>query len=226
MTKRLHGLEGRATRTRVTLLSMVGLSASVRYGAHLPHWTKEEGIYSVTFRLADSLPREKLEGIVAEREEIIRGASSAGRPLSSSELKRMESLSTVLEQYLDVGYGACWLQRSEIAEVVARALQHFDGERYQLFAWCVMPNHVHVVVQPLAGNALSSILHSWKSFTANEANKVLGRTGAFWQVEYYDHLIRGEGDLLQRVEYAWANPDSAGLKNWKWRWTMEYGHGV
>jgi len=103
-----------------------------------------------------------------------------------------------------------------VAEVVAGSLKHFDGERYRLVAWCLMPNHVHAVVQPLAGNELPEILHSWKSFSSKEANRLLGRSGQFWQPEYYDHLIRDEQDFGRQVEYVLTNPQRAGLENWKW----------
>ncbi len=79
-----------------------------------------------------------------------------------------------------------------------------------------MPNHVHVVFQPLAGHGLADILHSWKSFTAKKANRLLGRLGEFWQREYYDHLIR-DGEEFQRiVRYVGENPRRAGLRNWPW----------
>ena len=90
-----------------------------------------------------------------------------------------------------------------------------------------MPNHVHVVIQPFAGKTttagtavphseLSEILHSWKSFTSKEANKLLRRSGDFWQAEYYDHLIRDESDFRHAVRYVLDNPIKAGLRNWKW----------
>jgi REP element-mobilizing transposase RayT len=101
--------------------------------------------------------------------------------------------------------------------LVANELKHFDGEKYRLFVWCIMPNHVHVVLQPMAGVELPSILHSLKSYTANGANKTLNRHGPFWQAEYYDHLIRDRDDFIHAVEYAWNNPDKAGHANWKWR---------
>src|SRR5262249_5650451 len=84
-----------------------------------------------------------------------------------------------------------------------------------------MPNHVHVVVQPLPGFELEKIVHSWKSFTANRANKILNRQGSFWQVEYYDHMVRDEGDLDHAVNYAWSNPENAGLSDWRWRWKID-----
>src|SRR5205807_4488895 len=77
------------------------------------------------------------------------------------------------------------------------------------------------VLQPFAGFDLPDILHSWKSYTAKLANRLLTRTGEFWQAEYYDHLIRGDEDLLHAVECAWLNPEKAGLSDWKWRGKSE-----
>lgn len=190
-----------------------------RLGAKLPHWTKENAIYAVNFRLADSLPQEKLREVKMERDWIIKRAKDQRRPYTVEERRQLRFLQTEkVDDYLRNGYGACWLRRPEIAEIVINALKHFDGKRYRLFAWCIMPNHVHIVVQPLPGEELSKIVHSWKSFTANEANTLLKRTGAFWQVEYYDHLIRNPDQLHHAIEYAWENPDYAFLKDWKWRW--------
>ena len=81
-----------------------------------------------------------------------------------------------------------------------------------------MPNHVHAVVQPLAGHGLPDIMKSWKGFTAHEANRMLSRSGEFWQPEYYDHLIRSEAGLAQTVRYVQANPNKARLSNWRWVW--------
>ena len=106
--------------------------------------------------------------------------------------------------------------RPEIADAVAGALRAFDGVRYRLFAWCVMPNHVHVVFQPSQGSGLAEILHSWKSFTAREAQRKFGIRGAFWQREYYDHLIRDEEQFFRAVKYVAENPVRAGLEGWKW----------
>jgi REP element-mobilizing transposase RayT len=163
------------------------------------------------------LPQEVLEAWLREREETFKTAEQMGRPLSQSEEKRLHHLhSEKVEKYLDAGHGECWMKEERIARVVADALKHFDGERYDLAAWCVMPNHVHVVVKPRAGHDLPDILHSWKSFTAHSANKLLRRTRQFWQEEYYDHLIRDEDDFGHCVEYVLSNPAQAGLKDWKW----------
>ena len=188
-----------------------------RNGAYLPHWTQSGAIYSVTFRLADSMPTEVCEQWQAEREKIIQNAASQGRELTAHEQQELDRLySDKVESYLNAGHGQCYLREPKIAELAAGALKNFDGERYDLIAWAIMPNHVHAVVKPYEGIKLSDILHSWKSYTANKANELLGRTGTFWQSEYYDHLIRDETDLTSQVNYIKENPAKAGLENWPW----------
>jgi len=199
-----HGRDGHAT-------------LKIRRGAYLPHWTMEGSIYAVTFRLADSMPQGVLESWLFEREDLLRSAEQMGRPLSTSEEEKLHELhSERVEECLDVGHGACWMKDDRIAKTVADALDHFDSERYQLLAWCLMPNHVRVVVKPQTGYTLKNILHSWKSFTAHAANRILGRNGQFWQEEYYDHLIRNEDDFYQAVAYVFGNPEIAGLQGWRW----------
>jgi len=127
-----------------------------------------------------------------------------------------------VEKHLNEGMGKCWLREERHARIVADALRFFDGDRYHLSAWCVMPNHVHVVVEPLGEHALPGILHSWKSYTANEINRALHVRGQLWEPEYYDHLIRDECDFHAQVTYVLENPTKAGLKDWKWMSTASY----
>ena len=196
-------------------MSMGGIS--IRHGAYLPHWTRDGAVYSIIFHLADSLPKSALQAWEFERRDIIQTAGRMNRPLAPHEESRLEKLfSERVETYLDMGAGNCWMRRDDVAAVVAEAIQHFDSQRYCLFAWCVMPNHAHVVAQPLQGYELPDIVHSWKSYSAKKANRLIGRTGQFWQAEPYDHLIRNEQDFCHQVEYVLLNPVRAGLKNWKW----------
>lgn len=108
------------------------------------------------------------------------------------------------------------LARSAHRQIVADAILHFQGSRYELIAWCVMPNHVHAVFSPLGENKLDDIIHSWKSFSALMANRLLGRRGHFWQREYFDHLVRSERSLAKILHYVKENPRRAGLRNWRW----------
>jgi Rad3-related DNA helicase/REP element-mobilizing transposase RayT len=190
----------------------------IRQEAYLPHWTRDGAIYSVTFRLADSLPEQVLKAWIAERSAIVGNAQQMNRQLTDHELSRLHYLhSEKVEKYLDAGHGECWMNRDNIADLVEGELKHFAGSRYHLLCWAVMPNHVHVVLQPLPGFELQKILHSWKSYTANVANQALERRGPFWQPEYYDHLIRNEPDLISTADYVWTNPEKAGLRDWRWR---------
>jgi REP element-mobilizing transposase RayT len=177
--------------------------------------------------LTGSLPQAVLNGFRSERLAIQSNAKQQQRELSKYEQDRLKYLySEKIEKYLDELHGDCWLRNPEIAQVVVDALKHFDKSRYHLYAWCVMPNHVHVVFKAISsGGKLDSdlipILHSWKSFTAHKANKLLKRNGEFWQSEYYDHLIRTEDEFSHYVAYTLDNPVKGKLCN-KWHecpWT-------
>ena len=178
-----------------------------KQGANLPHWTLDGAAYAVTFRLADALPQETLNEWIAKRNETVLRAAAMDRPLTDMELARLSELhDRRIQSYLDSGVGSCRLREEPIARMVIGALEHFDEQRYHLLAWCLMPNHLHVIVRPAEGYTLASILHSWKSYTAHRANQMLGQNGSFWQAESYDHLIRDEEDLSHQVQYIWRKP--------------------
>jgi REP element-mobilizing transposase RayT len=192
----------------------------IRRGSYLPHWTRADGTYAVCFRLADALPQSVVDGWIFERHNIIQTAKSLGRPLSDHEIQKLEHLfSAKVECYLDAGHGACQLRDERCAEIVRGALLHFDGKRYDLAAWCIMPNHVHAIVKPAANQSLAGIMHSWKGFSATRCNALFGLRSnrlPFWQAEYYDHLVRDQIDLENQVRYVLNNPARAGLKDWPW----------
>jgi valyl-tRNA synthetase len=188
-----------------------------RQGRSLPHWTQEGATYAVTFRLADSIPATVAAGWRQERDEILNRAARQNRDLTYVERVEINELfSARIESLLDAGQGECVLRNPAAAEIVQKALQHFHNQRYELLAWAIMPNHVHAVIQPIGQHQLADILHSWKSFTAKEINKALGRQGQLWMEEYYDHLIRDREDFVSQVNYVLDNPAKAGLKNWPW----------
>ncbi len=190
---------------------------TIRDRGRLPHWEKEGATYFVTFRLADSLPAQVLERIESERRSIIDNAKNLQRDLTPDEHRHLARLFTDhIEKYLDAGQGACFLAHRAVAQIITDALEFFDERRYRLFAWCVMPNHVHVVIRVFPTTTLASVVHSWKSFTSKEANRILQRHGSLWQREYYDHLIRDEADFERCLEYVAENPRRAGLQDWPW----------
>jgi REP element-mobilizing transposase RayT len=191
---------------------------AIRDRGRLPHWEMDGATYSVTFRLGDSLPQALFSQLDFERKDMLKTAQQMGRDLSEAERTRLDEVYRQFDEALDAGYGACRLAQPEVAEMVYNALLHFEGERYELVAACVMPNHVHTIFAPLHGRGLADILQSWKSFTSKEANKLLGTTGQFWEREYFDRLIRNAAELERAVRYVVENPVKAGLKDWKWVW--------
>ena len=202
------------------------LTAGFHSRDHLPHLKKEGGSYFVTFRLAGTLPASVLQQLKQERERILQHALASKRALTwqeQEELLRWHS--NRVDAYLDAGHGECHLRQLAIARLVADALRFFDGKRYELRAWVVMPNHVHVVVWPRPPETLSRVLHSWKSFTSTQANKILLREGGtFWQGESYDHLIRDDDDHARCVAHTINNPVSARLcaRPEDWQWSSAY----
>jgi putative DNA methylase len=177
----------------------------------LPHFEGGSIPQGVTFRLADSLPRHKLiqlQDSLANLEE---------SQVRDERSKRINAL-------LDEGHGPAWLKNPAVAEIVRNSLMFFDDQRYTIHAWVIMPNHIHALFTPVEGWTLAKILHSWKSFSAREANKVLNRTGEFWQPEYFDRVIRNENGFIAAVEYIEHNPVKAGLcqRPQEWKFSSAY----
>lgn len=191
-----------------------------RTRGYLPHWERDGAAYFVTFRLADSLPQDVRKRIEAKCKEELEEAGRTGLAMSPRDRARVgRQVSRRMEEALDSGAGSCALRVERIAAMMAGAIRRFDAERYDLVAWCIMPNHVHLVLQLKPGQILERIIHSLKTFTARAANRTLKRTGPFWQREYYDHLVRDEADLARVAAYVMNNPAKAGLANWPWVWS-------
>jgi len=161
---------------------------------YIPHLDQPGLVQGITFRLGDSLPAH----VVASLAEDLKDADDP--------TKRAR-----IEAYLNAGYGACYLRDPRIARLVEDALLYFNGERYRMVAWVIMPNHVHTLIETIEGHPLDRIVHSWKSYSAQQANRILGRTGRFWFREYFDRYIRDERHFASAVRYIHNNPVKAGL---------------
>jgi REP element-mobilizing transposase RayT len=160
---------------------------------YLPHCDKPGLVQLVTLRLVDSLP-----------------ASRRGEWEHLLAIEDVRERTTQLESYLDRGVGECWLRDARVAELVEEAMRFHHGQRYELLAWCVMPNHVHVIVH-VWDWPLAKMLQNWKSITAVKANRILGRSGSFWQREYWDTFTRDEAQERTAVRYIENNPVKANL---------------
>ena len=188
---------------------------------NLPHWRQEGTTYFVTFRLADSLPQDKLRQWKSEQKK---WRASHLEPHTENDRAEYFRLFTErIQNWLDAGFGCCILARPKVKSMVEEALAYFDGTRYALDESVVMPNHVHVLVTPLGEHGLSDILHAWKSFTAKAILKEVmeakflftagkRRDGAstlahrVWQKESFDHIVRSPIQLNRIRQYIRDNP--------------------
>ena len=201
-----------------TLLPL-GTRVSIRSRGYVPHWEVDNGFYFITYRLADSLPRPVIEQLRRDYAAAKRGLAAGDKLTLPQRSQLSEWFQLRLDDYLDRGVGACHLRVPSVAECVIETWRRFDRQRYDLLAWCVMPNHVHVIAQLFEGGDLDAVLHSWKSYTSNAANKILKRSGTFWWREYYDHCIRDDAELSRSIRYVLENPAKAGLTDWPYMWS-------
>jgi len=192
---------------------------------NLPHWTKEGSIYWITFRLADSLPQKKLNGWKAERDYWV---SKHRKPWSETEWKEYdEQFGKRLERWLDSGHGSCELAKPEIRKILQECLFRFNEERLRLHAAVIMPNHVHLLLEPLAGNSLPELLKGIKGASSRKINQVSGTTGTkFWMDESYDHIVRSEDQYQHFIQYIAENPVKANLSEDKYWLYIEGETGI
>jgi REP element-mobilizing transposase RayT len=188
-----------------------------KFRNHLPHWRQAGVTYFVTTRLADSVPQGTLRQWREERDLWLRlhdcaDAADIERLPDRTRREYHARFTAKFHEFLDAGTGACWLRRPEAAAIVASALRRFDGARYALGDFVVMPNHLHALVTPSPDDDLSDILHSWKRFSAREINKLAGREGTFWQAESFNHIVRSEAQLDRFRRYIAENPAKARLR--------------
>jgi len=216
----------------------------------LPHWYVPGAAHFVTYRIAGTIPFEVLMELQNQVKSKLKKGPPKGTPASEYQRRIHKQVFAAYDRYLDATCRIDWLAKPEVASVIRENLYHHNGGKYHLLAYCVMPNHVHVLFQPInrsdkqfacrtqsmPGNQLpmaggtsrlldptdigetadrrgplASIMHSLKSYTANELNKLLKRTEQFWQHESYDHWVRDDDELERIVEYIAANPIKAGL---------------
>ncbi len=190
-------------------------------GKYLPHYDDLGIVQFITFRLCDSLPVNKLEELKDELQFL-------------QEDKRDLFKRKQIEDWIDAGYGCCALAQPDMAEIMEDTLLYFDGNRYNLVCWCIMPNHVHVMISVRYN--LSKIVQSWKSYTARRAWEFLpeewlpgnnlrsgdrsSQSRRFWMPDYWDRYIRDENHFSRAVDYIHNNPVKAGLcdkaDDWVW----------
>ncbi len=173
------------------------------WGTFLPHWHQDGKYVFVTFRLHDSLPQEKLDQLREEKESWLKRHPQPWDIKVTKEY--IEKFGKAVDKWLDNGHGDCLLKKQCNRKIVEDALLFFNGKRYDLVAFVVMPNHVHILMKLKEGFDLTEIMRSLKSYTAKEINKSEKKSGPVWQSESYDRLIRDEVHFDNVVRYIIAN---------------------
>jgi putative transposase len=187
----------------------------------LPHWSQAGTIAFLTFRTHDSMPKEVLNRWFQDRRRWLRShgidpdeAQWRNRVDQLEESQAREFLETFWNRWhdsLDEGKGSCVLRRPDLADIVAKSLKHFDGERYRLLDFVVMPNHVHLLAAFADEMAMLKQCESWKHYTATQINRCLNQKCRFWQQDGFDHLVRSEAQFNYLRHYIADNPRKAFL---------------
>jgi putative transposase len=217
-----------------------GLNMSINnifYRAKLPHIHPADRIFFITFRLADSLPKSIILKVMREKRAIMLQSRLLNDGIIDKNFKyHIEKLYfNKFDNLLKNNSGNCWLKNPKIAQLLANKIHSFDSIRYKLICYCIMPNHVHLVIDTSGINLinksnkhgasrkypLTETLRLIKGSSARLCNISLNRIGQFWQHESYDHYIRNEEEFNKIIRYVLSNPIRAGLvNNWiDWQFT-------
>ncbi|MCF6157611.1 MAG: hypothetical protein E3K32_03345 [wastewater metagenome] len=194
------------------------------YRRNLPHYQPVGATFFVTFRLAGSLPREAVIRLKEERmqdEELlfkIKDEKVRKKRMADQHKRYFSAFDRMLDSAVN---GQNWLHDERVSHIVAEAIHFRDRKAYDLLAYCIMPNHVHMVFTvERSATSLCIILQSLKAYTARKANKILDQKGTFWQRESYDHIVREGKELERIIHYVLHNPVKAGMvtnrEQWKW----------
>ena len=188
----------------------------------LPHWSQPGTVAFITFRASDSMPHQVVEEWISQRDTWLRGhrinptdPAWKARLLTLDPRQQQDFEQRFMSRWhqeLDQCHGGCVLRESHLSALVAEALLFFDGDRYAMTDFVVMPNHVHLLAAFIDSETMLKQCQSWKRFTAKKINAALGRRGRFWQPDAYDHLVRSERQFEYFQHYIADNPRNANLK--------------
>jgi len=176
----------------------------------LPHWQQDGSTYFVTYRLNDSIPKALIDKRIADK-----NCWLAGHPRPWDDETKMEYhslFSAEMDRMLDAGHGECLLKKRECLEILREEFMKYDGVRYMLHGYVVMPNHVHLLFSLAVGISLDKMVGSWKRICARRINESLGKKGALWQKDYFDRIIRSWEQMLRVARYVRRNPLKAKLR--------------
>ncbi len=173
-------------------------------GSHLPHWHQSNALQYVTFRLCDSLPQT----VIAQIEEFKNNfTANHPKPWDADTAKEFYNIiGPYRERMLHNGMGSCLLRNPEARKILSDSLLHGDGTSYDLKAFVIMPNHVHLLMEDAGGEDVNDILKSIQRFAARKINRMFGRKGVLWMEDDFDRIVRSLAHYHHCLNYILANP--------------------
>ncbi|NBC28345.1 MAG: hypothetical protein GVY08_15900 [Bacteroidetes bacterium] len=205
------------------------------YRRNLPHLQFQGGEYFVTFRLFGSLPANTIQELKSYRKQIQDELKNNVREENRINIER--KIFAKYESELDKNScGPKWLSMPDIAGIIKDSIHFRDGKQYDLYAYCLMSNHVHMVFRHINNETheftvksrelevfpITHILGNLKKYTSRKCNQALKRKGSFWQAENFDRLIRSDAELESCVFYTLNNPVKANLVSHWQQWPHTY----
>ena len=190
----------------------------IDFKRNLPHMYREDAIYNINFRLANSLPRIIISNYLDQKNQLL---------IDNRKLESRNLYYEMIDPYLDhPKEGPLWLMDPIVMDIVKSSLHYFEKKYYSIICFCIMGNHVHLIINTLGypSKPLGDLLGSIKKYSARKINIHMGRSGSFWHPESYDHIIRSRNELADTIDYVIKNPVKAGLiENWE-KWPGTYIH--
>lgn len=181
---------------------------------YLPHRDYGGALQAITFREADSLPAQVVDSWKGELQQLLDSPDTSDKAKAHDELLRR------IARNEDAGHGRCLLRQPDFARIVQDKLIEGHGKGYELIAWCVMPNHVHVLIRQEDHALLGKIVRSWKGGSARLINLAIHVQGGFWARDYFDRAIRDQDHYRRSVAYIERNPVKAGLVKESGEWAF------
>ena len=188
-------------------------ATSSHEGRHLPRWEAAGAVYHIALHLADSVPADQLRIWQEARTRLQNRLRQENRPLTDAEREELKAVyDERVERYLSSGFGECLLKSDAVQDTLREILLFGHGKDYALHMWCIMPNHLHVIVGSFPETSgLTRTLTTWKRISGHKINALCGRTGSVWQADGYTRIIRNAEEYKKQLSYVWHNPEAAGL---------------
>lgn len=176
----------------------------------LPHWQQDEATFFVTWRLADSIPKEKMDEWFVEKNKWLEENSQPWDEKTEAEYHSI--FSAEMESMMDSGHGKCVLRKPECLDVLVNVFGKYEGVHFLTHGMVIMPNHVHVLFTLAEGVRLEKVVQGWKRVSAIGINRVVGTQGNLWQKDYFDRMIRDWKHMARMARYIRKNPLKAKLR--------------